>query len=68
MSIIEEVIGRVRVGSPVAHENMTMYPLLDDRNMDPDYIILDEALASGRAHVKGRCGLLAYSVERIRLR
>jgi hypothetical protein len=57
MSIIKEVIGRVRVGAPVVHENMTMYPLyhlysLADRgNVDPDYIVLDEALASGLAHV-----------------
>ena len=51
MSSITEAIGRVRVGTPVAYENMTMYPLLDGGDTDPDYIILDEALASGRAHV-----------------
>lgn len=51
MSSIKEAIGRVRVGAPVVHENMTMYPLLDGGNTDPDYVILDEALASGRAHV-----------------
>src|ERR1700740_327052 len=54
MSIIKEAIGCVRVGSPVVHENMTMYPLFalsDQGSTNPDYIILDEALASGRAHL-----------------
>jgi len=54
MSIIKEAIGCARVGVPVVHEKMTMYPLYplsDGGNTDPDYIILDEALASGRAHV-----------------
>jgi hypothetical protein len=51
MNNIEELIGRVRVGAPVAYRNLTMYPLLDGVNTDPDYIVLDEALASGRSHV-----------------
>ena len=51
MNSIKEAIGRLRVGAPVAHKNMTMYPLLDGGDIDPDYIVLDDALASGGAHV-----------------
>ena len=59
MSIIKEAIGCARVGVPVVHEKMTMYPLYplsDDGSMDPDYIILDEALASGRRTCGGDFG------------
>ncbi|MCF8003704.1 MAG: hypothetical protein K9L32_05770 [Chromatiaceae bacterium] len=55
MSVIADSIARLRIGSPLQHQNLTLYPLLRDDSgptaFEADYRLLDEALAEGSARV-----------------
>jgi hypothetical protein len=42
----------VRVGAPVAHDKLTVFPLYLERSADPDYRLADDALADGTAVVE----------------
>jgi hypothetical protein len=51
MSIIQELLKTVEIGSFTTFENLTMYPLLGTSEQKLEYITLDEALAAQTASV-----------------
>jgi hypothetical protein len=53
MSIIEQALSSVTLGTPVCHENITMIPLLGPPAVErePFYLTLDEALAGSRTEI-----------------
>jgi len=50
-NLIQERIEEVVLGEPTIHGQMVMFPLLSEEEGTVDYIILDEAIANGCAHV-----------------
>ena len=50
-NLIQERIEEVVLGEPTIHGQMAMFPLLSEEEGTADYIILDEAIANGYAHV-----------------
>ena len=50
-NLIQERIEEVVLGEPTIHEQMAMFPLLSKEEGTTDYMILDEAIANGYAHV-----------------
>lgn len=51
MQLLNETLTRLRVGQPIRHANLSMYPLLDDGLAEPPYATLDDALAAGSCRV-----------------
>ena len=51
MSIIHDLLKTIEIGSSTTFENLTMYPLLGASEQKPEYITLDQALASKSASV-----------------
>ena len=51
MQTLDEALKDVRVGRETTWKNLTVFPLLADRQGAPDYLTLDEALAAGKAKV-----------------
>ena len=47
MSVVAARVSEVRLGDPQSHLNLTLFPLLADGPMLPDYLLFDEALALG---------------------
>lgn len=45
MNIVRDVLARLKVGTETSYRNLTLFPLLDVRDGEPDYLTLDEALA-----------------------
>ena len=50
-NLIQERIEEVVLGEPTIHRQMVMFHLLSEEEGTADYIILDEAIANGYAHV-----------------
>ncbi len=62
---IQESLVGLKLGSPQVHLNLALFPLLDERDKAPDYLLLDEALERKVAHVtevsgEGRVPELAF--------
>jgi ARG and Rhodanese-Phosphatase-superfamily-associated Protein domain len=51
MLIVADALSHIEIGSPVTSGNLTMFPLLNAKEGEPDYLTLDEALAKGLATV-----------------
>lgn len=51
MKEIAESIAGLKLGAPQVHLNLALYPLLDDRDSAPGYVLLDDALARDFARV-----------------
>jgi hypothetical protein len=51
MSVVSEYLSAVTPGEPVTYRNLTLFPLLGDGPAEPDYLLLDAALAAGQARV-----------------
>ena len=51
VSLIQGRIEEVSLGEPTVHGQMAIFPLLDKEESVLDYLTLDEAIASGYAHV-----------------
>lgn len=51
MQIIAETLSQIDVGLPVTSGNLTMFPLLNGKEDEPDYLTLDEVFAKGMATV-----------------
>ncbi len=51
MQVILEALAHLKLGGQVAFRNLTMFPLMNGATGEPDYLLLDEALAKGSAHV-----------------
>jgi ARG and Rhodanese-Phosphatase-superfamily-associated Protein domain len=51
MQIVADALSHIEIGSPVTSGNLTMFPLLNDNEGEPDYLTLDEAFARGIAVV-----------------
>jgi len=49
--IIESILSDLKVGEETTCRNLTMFPLLNGEAGEPDYLLLDEALAQGRVRV-----------------
>lgn len=72
---IQQSLAALELGAPQVHLNLALFPLLDERNTDPDYLLLDEALERHLARVTevsadGRVPELAFengSTERVLL-
>ena len=62
---IQESLAGLKLGSPQVHLNLALFPLLDELDRAPDYLLLDEALERRVAHVtevsgEGRVPELAF--------
>ena len=62
---IQESLAGLKLGSPQVHLNLALFPLLDEVDRAPDYLLLDEALERRVAHVtevsgEGRVPELAF--------
>ncbi len=53
MTVIAECLNRVSPGETQHYENLTMFPLVSEVNVEPWYQLLDEALKKGSARVTG---------------
>jgi hypothetical protein len=64
MTPVREYIRELRIGDPVAVDNMTMAPILSRQkvNGEPDYLLLEEAVRSGAARAEE---LEAATVRRV---
>ena len=51
MVIVAENLSKVSLGEPQKHRNLTMIPLLAEGTTEPEYRLLDDAIASGSARV-----------------
>lgn len=51
MTTIQATLAGLRVGAAVRHQNLTMYPLFAARDIEPDYLTLDEALGAGQCRI-----------------
>jgi hypothetical protein len=51
MNAVAECLKTVRLGAPQVHLNLTVLPLLRDGTGQPDYLLLDEAVARGLTRV-----------------
>lgn len=51
MTLIADILNQVIVGEPVSYLNLALFPILMDAANDPDYLVLDEAIAGGCARV-----------------
>lgn len=51
MQAIIETLNRLTLGDPATFEGLTLYPLFNGKEGQPDYITLDEALEHGFARV-----------------
>ena len=51
MKAIIDTISRVKVGTPTAFRNLTIFPLVDGEGGSADYLTLDEALAQKSAKI-----------------
>ncbi|MGK7872661.1 MAG: DUF6569 family protein [Xenococcaceae cyanobacterium] len=49
MEVISNRLGQIKVGTEITFRNLTMFPLLNGRGGQSDYLTLDEALAQGFA-------------------
>jgi ARG and Rhodanese-Phosphatase-superfamily-associated Protein domain len=47
MQIVADALSHIEIGSPVSFGNLTMFPLLNGNEDEPDYLTLDEAIAQG---------------------
>jgi len=43
---------RIRIGEPIRHESLTVYPLLSEGGRPVDYMLADEAISASKATVK----------------
>ena len=62
---IQNSLVGLKLGSPQVHLNLALFPLLDERETSPDYLLLDEALERKLARVtevtgEGRVPELAF--------
>lgn len=62
---IEQSLAAMKLGAPQVHLNLALFPLLDERTVVPDYVLLDEALERKLAEVtevsaEGRVPELAF--------
>ena len=51
MTIIQETISNLDVGDPQHFANLTMFPLLNDHQVDADYLTLGEALQKEQVEI-----------------
>jgi hypothetical protein len=51
MSVVAECLSHVRLGEPRAYRNLSLFPLLGAGPPEPDYLLLEEALARGCVRV-----------------
>ena len=51
MNIIAQRLDQILLGKSQQHKNLTMFPLVEKHPHDADYLLLEEALASGVAKV-----------------
>ena len=51
MSVVAEYLSKINLGEPQSYKNLTMFPLISDEHIEPNYLLLDEALAQGCARV-----------------
>ena len=51
MEHIQAFLENVKLGGKQSHQNMTLFPLLASDAGEPDYLILEEALAQGAVDV-----------------
>ena len=48
---IQQSIAALTFGAPQIHLNLALFPLVDERSLAPDYLLLDEALERDLARV-----------------
>jgi hypothetical protein len=45
-TIVKTHLSKLKIGDPITHENMTVFPLFYETVLGPDYVTMDEALDS----------------------
>lgn len=51
MEILAKALGRVSLEDHVSFRNLTMFPLLNGPQFEPDYLTLDEGISKGYVHI-----------------
>lgn len=54
MSVVAEYLSKISLGEPQSYKNLTLFPLISDKHIEPNYLLLDEALEKG-GRVSPRC-------------
>ena len=44
-------LGSLEVGPPISHENLTLFPVTDGQSKDLTYLLLEEAMATGKFQI-----------------
>jgi hypothetical protein len=55
MQMIANTLSQITLGLPVSADNLTMWPMLNASDDEPDYLMLDDALGKGLATVTETC-------------
>ena len=50
---LKSYLGSLNVGRPITHENLTLFPVTDGHSKALSYLLLEEALATGKLRVHG---------------
>ncbi len=51
MPVVAERLSQVKLGTPQTYNNLAMFPVTAEGDIEPNYLLLDEALAQGYANV-----------------
>jgi hypothetical protein len=52
MNSTHSLIEGLQVGEPLRHGNLAMFPLFSERDATPDYLTLDEAMATYKCRIR----------------
>jgi len=51
MSVVAERLSQINLSESQVHDNLALFPLISEGNVEPHYLLLDEALEGGCARV-----------------
>jgi len=52
MAAMQELLGKITIGEPLHHHNLTVFPLSWPKSQEPPYVLLGRAIEQGEATVK----------------
>ena len=48
---LKSYLGSLKIGPPISHENLTLFPVTDGHSKVLSYLLLEEAMATGKFQV-----------------
>jgi len=52
MAVMQELLGKITIGQPLHHHNLTVFPLSWPKSQEPPYVLLGRAIERGEATVE----------------